>query len=348
MQRRHVRGIDDSHLNVVVKPRRDAERKPDSLPVDDGEAAPGYLHGYLRSFTSSVAFEDAAAYGSGDAAKVPAGTELRRSARTKSAPEMLRMPATRKGGAWLWREHLSEEDAGPSEASLPKVVAVKRGSGSVKARVASKRSLSASSARVADPMHVDTAVPRWPENSSSPVWTDGNRDEVRVKLGMPELTDALCDEQLDQAYFSATGIRIVSGKGASAGAASDKRSGGRLIFGPDRPPVRRKARRKRGVALARLEGYGAFRSGDWHSMQKFATVRVHMFSVAWATFKGYESAWKLWVSFQYYAQLDIFLECPSAASKRRASAWLLCFVALLVYACGYKAPTIKKCKRGSG
>ena len=131
-------GVDDSHLNVVVKPRRDAERKPDSLPVGDGEAALGYL----RSFASSVVFEDAAAYGSGDAAQVPAGAELRRSARTKSAPEMLRMPATMKGGARLWREHLAEEDAGPAEASHPKVVAAKRGSGSVKARAASKRSLS--------------------------------------------------------------------------------------------------------------------------------------------------------------------------------------------------------------
>ena len=60
---------------------------------------------------------------------------------------------------------------------------------------------------------------------SVPVWTDDNRDEVRAKLSMPELTDAFCDEQLNQAYFSATGIRIVSGKGASAGAASDTRSG---------------------------------------------------------------------------------------------------------------------------
>ena len=76
---------------------------------------------------------------------------------------------------------------------------------------------------------------------------------------------------------------------------------------------------------------------------KFATVRMPMFSVAWATLKGYESAWKHWVSFQYYAQLDIFLECSSAAAKRRASTWRLCFVALMAYACGYKASTINKC-----
>ena len=59
-------GIDDSHLDVVAKPRRDAERGPESLSVEDGEAALGYL----RSFASSGGFEDAAAYGSGDAAQV--------------------------------------------------------------------------------------------------------------------------------------------------------------------------------------------------------------------------------------------------------------------------------------
>ena len=298
-------GIDDSHLNVVVKPRRYADRGPESLSVEEGEAALGYL----RSFASSGGFGDAAAYGSGDAAQVPVGAELRRSSRTKSAPELLRMPATMKGGARLWRESLAEEDAGPAEVSQPEAAAVKRGSGSVKARAVSKKSLSAKRARVADPVHVDTIVPGWPENSLFPVWTDDNRDEVRAKLSMSELADAFCDEQLDQAYFSATGIRIVSGKGASVGAASGMGSGEKPIFGPDRPPVRRKARRKRGAALARLEGYGAFRSGDWHNIEKFATVRMPIFSVAWSTLKGYESAWKHWVSFQYYAQLGIFLDC---------------------------------------
>ena len=173
-------GIDKSHLYVVVKPRRGAEREPGILPVDDGEAA----FGYLRSFASNGVFEDAAAYGSGDAAQVPVGAELRRSARTKSAPEVLRMPATMKGGARLWRDNLAEEDAGPSEAPQPKVVAVKRGSGSVKARAASRRPLSTRSARVADPVHVDTVVPGWPEKSPFPVWTDGNRGKVRTKLGM--------------------------------------------------------------------------------------------------------------------------------------------------------------------
>ena len=99
---------------------------------------------------------------------------------------------------------------------------------------------------------------------------------------MPGLADAFCDEQLDQAYFSATGILIVSGKGAAVSAASGRGSGETPIFGPDRPPVKRKARRKRGVALARLDGYGAFRSGDWHNIEEFATVRMPMFSVAFS------------------------------------------------------------------
>ena len=46
---------------------------------------------------------------------------------------------------------------------------MKRGSGSVKARAVSKKSLSARRARVADPVHVDTIVPGWPENSLFPV-----------------------------------------------------------------------------------------------------------------------------------------------------------------------------------
>ena len=79
-------------------------------------------------------------------------------------------------------------------------------------------------------MHVDTVVPGCPENSLFPVWTDDNRGEVRAKLGMPELTDAFCDEQLDQAYFSATGIRIVSGKGASAGGGVGNEIGGQTDF----------------------------------------------------------------------------------------------------------------------
>ena len=63
----------------------------------------------------------------------------------------------------------------------------------------------------------------------------------------------------------------------------------------------------------------------------------------WATLKGYESCWKHWIFFQYYARLDIFVEVSAPSQRRRSAGWLLCFVALLAYGCGYKASTIKKC-----
>jgi len=92
-----------------------------------------------------------------------------------------------------------------------------------------------------------------------------------------------------------------------------------------------------------LEGADLFRKGDWNNIEAFASPRMPMFSVAWATLKGYESCWKHWVSFQYYAQLDIFVEVSSPALRRRTATWMLSFVALLAYAAGYKASTIKKC-----
>ena len=87
-----------------------------------------------------------------------------------------------------------------------------------------------------------------------------------------------------------------------------------LAHGPDRPPPPKKSRpRKKGLALLPLEGADVFRQGDWNNIEAFASTRMPMFSVAWATLKGYESCWKHWVSFQYYAQLDIFVEVSSPA-----------------------------------
>lgn len=123
-------------------------------------------------------------------------------------------------------------------------------------------------------------------------------------------------------------------------------------FGPERPPARgrvvshhkaRKTQRNRGLAIAALEGADLFRKGDWQNIEKFATMKLPMYSVAWSTLKGYESCWKHWISFQYYARLDIFVEVSTPAQRRRSAGWLLCFVALLAYGCGYKASTIKKC-----
>ena len=69
-----------------------------------------------------------------------------------------------------------------------------------------------------------------------------------------------------------------------------------------------------------------------------------MHSVAWSTLKGYESCWKHWVAFQYFARLPIFVEEVDTASKRRiVSSWLLTFVAVLAYGACYKASTVKKC-----
>ena len=104
-----------------------------------------------------------------------------------------------------------------------------------------------------------------------------------------------------------------------------------------------KQHRKKGPAIAALEADGLFAKGDWNEIEKFATCRLPMYSVAWATLKGYESCWKHWVAFQYHAQLPIFLEVDTAAKRKRTSGWLLSFVALLAFGVHYRASTIKKC-----
>ena len=86
-----------------------------------------------------------------------------------------------------------------------------------------------------------------------------------------------------------------------------------------------------------------FARGDWAEIERFATCRLPMFSVAWSTLKGYESCWKHWCAFQYHARLPIFLDVETAAKRKRSSTWLLSFVALLAFGAKYKASTIKKC-----
>ena len=68
-----------------------------------------------------------------------------------------------------------------------------------------------------------------------------------------------------------------------------------------------------------------------------------MYSVAWSTLKGYESFWKHWVAFQYFARLPMFVEVDTASKRQMVSSWLLTFVALLAYGACYKAATVKKC-----
>ena len=113
-------------------------------------------------------------------------------------------------------------------------------------------------------------------------------------------------------------------------------------LGPVRPPTK-KQHRKKGLAIAALEADDLFARGDWNEIEKFATCRLPMYSVAWSTLKGYESSWKHWVAFQYHAQLPIFLEVDTVAKRKRSSGWLLSFVALLAFGAHYRASTIKKC-----
>ena len=66
-----------------------------------------------------------------------------------------------------------------------------------------------------------------------------------------------------------------------------------LVHGPVRlPPPKKPRPRKKGLALLPLEGADLFRQGDWDNIEAFASTRMPMFSVTWATLKGYESCWK--------------------------------------------------------
>ena len=102
----------------------------------------------------------------------------------------------------------------------------------------------------------------------------------------------------------------------------------RKALGPAWPPVR-KQKRKTGLAIASLEVDDMFARGDWAGTERFETCRLPMFSVAWSTLKEYESFWKHWCAFQYYARLPIFLEVESAAKRKRSSgvAAVVCCIA---------------------
>lgn len=115
-------------------------------------------------------------------------------------------------------------------------------------------------------------------------------------------------------------------------------------FGPVKP-VRAKAKgqKQHGIAIATLEMQRLFAMGDWKAIEEYATYRLPMYSLAWSSLKGYESSWKHWVSFQYRAQLPIFLRTSSTFERNVCSKWLLSFVALLAFGVHYKPSTIKKC-----
>ena len=60
-------GTGDSHLNVALKARRLPEREPESLSVEDGEAALGYLRAFAgaesRPFCDGALYEASSSEG---------------------------------------------------------------------------------------------------------------------------------------------------------------------------------------------------------------------------------------------------------------------------------------------
>ena len=114
-----------------------------------------------------------------------------------------------------------------------------------------------------------------------------------------------------------------------------------VVSGPMRPPAA-KQKHKNGAAIAALEGRDLFRKDDWSAIERFATVRLPMYSVAWSTLKGYESCWKHRVAFQYFTRLPMSVEVDTASKRRMVSSWLLTFVALLAYGACYKTATVNQ------
>ena len=98
--------------------------------------------------------------------------------------------------------------------------------------------------------------------------------------GVPDGTDGIA--------LGAQTAAVIA-RGAKAAAAK--------LFGPVRPPTK-KQHRKKGLAIAALEADDLFAKGNWKKIEKFATCRLPMYSVAWSTLKRYESCWKHWVAFQ--------------------------------------------------
>ena len=109
-----------------------------------------------------------------------------------------------------------------------------------------------------------------------------------------------------------------------------------------KPPPKDGDKRKRGINLAELEGRSLFDGGDWSAIEAFASFKLPLFSVAWATLKAYDCSWKQWVAFQWKAVLPIFLDTSTPLTRRQATTWLLSFVCLLAFGMCYRSSTIKK------
>ena len=149
-----------------------------------------------------------------------------------------------------------------------------------------------------------------------------------------------CDGGRGRGGARARSARTGAGRAWRSGVKSA--NGTKAAIGPRKPPES-KQRRKRGAAIAALEGTDLFLNGDWNAIEKFATCRLPLYSVAWSTLKGYESSWKHWISFQYFARLPIFVETNTPSKRRLTSKYLMAFVALLAYGSRFRASTIKGC-----
>ena len=347
-------GIDDSFLNVAL--RRLDKGKEDDLDERD-EAL-----GYLASFTAARSAEEGAGYDSGLGAGScdgALGAVRSRPTRARKAPELLQMPPSMRGGDRQWRERMSVDDVdfgedgasvegGSSAAAVvPPKSPASSGGGSARRPITPRRRAGRTAAGPRKSPRVARSTPRSrrPAPSGPPRPSTTKRRVARVAAsGMATKSEtggglgggAAAGGVPDGADGIALGAQTagVIARGAKAAAAKP--------FGPVRPPTK-KQHRKKGLAIAALEADDLFAKGDWNEIEKFATCRLPMYSVAWSTLKGYESCWKHWVAFQYHAQLPIFLEVDTAAKRKRTSGWLLSFVALLAFGVNYRASTIKKC-----
>jgi site-specific DNA-cytosine methylase/integrase len=349
-------GINDSYLNVALRAIDDSAG---AIGLDEQERALDYL----RSF--SVSRSGSEGLGGGRSAMAPGeepvGAVRARPVRSRTAPVTLQMPPTMRGGDRNWRERMSVEDVdfdgdGESAVASPAVevakVEVKPSSCKTgrSGRAATPRSRArrpvrrapARAPRSARPVRRACRVsPKPAPVKAAPAAAGGAKSKKAATWQRKK--DAGVVTSVPSAHAAsrciASNARHVTSTVDPAPAAVRV---ARKVSGPARPPVR-KQKRKMGLAIASLEVDDMFARGDWAEIERFATCRLPMFSVAWSTLKGYESCWKHWCAFQYHARLPIFLDVETAAKRKRSSTWLLSFVALLAFGAKYKASTIKKC-----
>ena len=82
----------------------------------------------------------------------------------------------------------------------------------------------------------------------------------------------------------ARSARSDSGRAWRAGVKSATRT--KAAIGPRKKPPESKQKRKRGAAIAALEGADLFLNGNWDGIEKFATCKLPLYSVTWSKLKG--------------------------------------------------------------